>query len=40
VDFKWHIEKMKELDVYYIIEVRPRENAVKSLEKLKTIVDK
>ncbi|MCT4605458.1 MAG: sugar phosphate isomerase/epimerase [Marinisporobacter sp.] len=38
VDFNYHIEKMKGLDVYYIIEVRPRENAVKSLEKLKEIL--
>lgn len=33
--FKWHIDKMKDVDIIYIIEVRPRENAVKSLEKLK-----
>ncbi|TCO74752.1 sugar phosphate isomerase/epimerase family protein [Marinisporobacter balticus] len=38
VDFNWHIDKMKSLDVYYIIEVRPRDNAVKSLEKLKKIM--
>lgn len=38
VDFGWHIDKMKHLDVIYIIEVRPRENAVKSLEKLETLV--
>ncbi|QXM06599.1 sugar phosphate isomerase/epimerase family protein [Crassaminicella indica] len=38
VDFKWHIQKMKDIDVYYIIEVRPRENAVKSLDKLKEIL--
>lgn len=38
VDFPWHIDKMNKSDVYYIIEVRPRENAVKSLEKLREII--
>lgn len=38
VDFKWHMDKMKNMDVSYIIEVRPRENAVVSLEKLKEII--
>ncbi|QEK11353.1 sugar phosphate isomerase/epimerase [Crassaminicella thermophila] len=40
VDFQWHIDKMKNSDVCYIIEVRPRENAVKSLKKLKEILRK
>ncbi|PAB57215.1 sugar phosphate isomerase/epimerase family protein [Anaeromicrobium sediminis] len=38
VDFQWHMDKMKSADIYHIIEVRPRENAVKSLEKLKEIL--
>lgn len=35
VDFKWHFGKMKDRDIVYIIEVRPREKAAESLEQLK-----
>ncbi|KYH29655.1 MULTISPECIES: sugar phosphate isomerase/epimerase family protein [Clostridium] len=34
VDFKWHFEKMKNSDIIYIIEVRPREKAVESVAQL------
>jgi sugar phosphate isomerase/epimerase len=34
VDFKRHFDLMGDKDISYIIEVRPRENALKSLEKL------
>lgn len=35
VDFNWHFEKMKDSDVVYIIEVRPRQKATESAAKLK-----
>nr|WP_272507439.1 sugar phosphate isomerase/epimerase family protein [Clostridium aestuarii] len=38
VDFKWHFNKMKDVDVVYIIEVRPREKAVESFKKLLEII--
>lgn len=37
VDFIGHLEKMKNSDVVYIIEVRPRDNATKSAVELKKI---
>lgn len=37
IDFKWHFEKMKDSDVIYILEVRPREKAKESLEKLRLL---
>ncbi len=35
VDFRWHIDKLKDSDVVYIIEVRPRDNALRSLSEFK-----
>lgn len=40
VDFKWHFNKMKNSEVVYIIEVRPRNKAVESLPNLLKIVNK
>ncbi|RXM57776.1 sugar phosphate isomerase/epimerase [Clostridium tetani] len=37
LDFNKHFELMKDKDIVYIIEVRPRENAVKSFKVLKTL---
>lgn len=39
VDFKWHFNKMKNSEVVYIIEVRPRNKAVESLPKLIEILN-
>lgn len=38
VNFKEHFDKMKNVDIVYIMEVRPRDNAIKSIEKLKDIL--
>lgn len=38
LDFKWHLDKMKEQDIVYIIEVRPRDRAFESLKNLKKIL--
>jgi hypothetical protein len=35
VDFSWHFDKMKDRDIVYIIEVRPREKAAESVAHLK-----
>lgn len=37
LDFHKHFDLMKNKDIVYIIEVRPRENAVKSFKVLKTL---
>lgn len=38
VDFKWHFDKMKDKDIVYIIEVRPRDNAVSSVGSLRKAI--
>jgi len=38
VDFSWHFDKMKNRDIVYIIEVRPRDNAVNSAKFLRNII--
>lgn len=38
VDFNWHFDKMKDRDIIYILEVRPRDKAVESVKNLMKIV--
>jgi len=38
VDFKWHFDKMKGIEIIFIVEVRPRDKAIEAIEKLNEIL--